>query len=51
MKEKLMMIGKDNKGEKHKKYEIEYLISKYYDKHIQELEESINKKDELIKKI
>ena len=36
------------KEENDKRYKIRILIGKYYDKHIQELEESINKKDELI---
>ncbi|WP_288892585.1 hypothetical protein [uncultured Sneathia sp.] len=39
------------KEENDKRYKIRILIGKYYDKHIQELEESINKKDELINKI
>lgn len=39
------------KEEKDKRYEIKILIGKYYDEHIQELEKSINKKDELINKI
>lgn len=37
--------------EQDKRYEIQYLISKYYDKHIQELEKSIVEKNELINKI
>lgn len=50
-KKEMNMYEEWYKKEKDKRYEIQYLISKYYDKHIQELEKSIVEKNELINKI
>lgn len=49
--ERANMYEKWYRKEKEKRYEIQYLISKYYDKHIQELEKSVVEKNELINKI
>ena len=49
--ERANMFEEWYRKEQDKRYKINFLISDYYTKHIQELEKSIVEKDELINKI